>query len=114
MTGYESSFDGTPKRERSPVPTAVSATTGRRDTSATPASRFAVYFADWYPHQNAAWAEAILGSFAEREYADDVTIGSRYGYIDGQADAAASHRLSAAAPALGPVRLRLAYGREHP
>jgi hypothetical protein len=49
-----------------------------------------VYFADWYPHESTAWVEVILGSFTEPDYSDDVTIGCRYGYVDGQADAAAS------------------------
>ena len=51
---------------------------------------FAVYYADWYPHANEAYVEVVLGSFEDPEYADNVTLGCRYGYVDGVQSAVAS------------------------
>lgn len=44
----------------------------------------AVYWADWYPHQNEAYVDLILGSWEEPEYEDHVTFGCRIGRVPGQ------------------------------
>ena len=44
-------------------------------------SAYAIYFADWYPHQQEAWIDVILGSFGEEHYPDNVTFGCRVGEV---------------------------------
>jgi hypothetical protein len=51
---------------------------------------YAVYFADWYPHEDEAWRDIVLGSFDEPDYTDQVTFGCRIGHVDGQAGPACS------------------------
>ena len=89
-TGYDFSFDGTPKAHRITCPDCGEKHDGVTGYVLNHGAAYAVYFADWYPHDSTAWVEVILGSFAAPDYADDVTIGCRYGYVDGQPEAAAS------------------------
>jgi hypothetical protein len=90
VTAYEFSFDGEPVARE-----VTCANCGEKHDGVTgyvlnSGDAYGIYFADWYPHVSEAWVEVILGSFQSPDYADDVTIGCRYGYVDGQADAAAS------------------------
>ena len=87
---YDFSFDGVPKAHEVTCPDCGEKHDGVTGYVLNGGAAFAVYFADWYPHENEAWVEVILGSFAEPDYADDVTMGCRYGYVDGQAEPAAS------------------------
>jgi hypothetical protein len=89
-SGYDFSFDGIPKAHQIICPDCGEKHDGVTGYVLNKGDAYAIYFADWYPHDNAAWVEVILGSFTEPDYADDVTIGCRYGYVDGQADPAAS------------------------
>jgi hypothetical protein len=89
-SGYDFSFDGAPKAHQITCPDCGEKHDGVTGYVLNKGAAYAVYFADWYPHENTAWVEVILGSFTGPDYADDVTIGCRYGYVDGQADAAAS------------------------
>jgi hypothetical protein len=47
---------------------------------------YAIYFLDWYPHENEAWLDVLLGHFLADDVddADRVTFGCRIGAIDGQ------------------------------
>lgn len=90
MTEYRFSFDGEPKAREFTCPACGETHEGTTGYVLNDGSAYAVYFADWYAHSDEAWVEVILGSFAEPEYADDVTIGCRYGYVDGQGEPAAS------------------------
>jgi len=45
---------------------------------------YAVYWASWYPHENEAWLDVVVGSWEEPKYRDNVTFGCRIGYIEGQ------------------------------
>jgi len=89
-TGYDFRFDGAPKAHRITCPDCGEKHDGVTGYVLNHGAAYAVYFADWYPHDSAAWVEVILGSFTAPDYADDVTIGCRYGYVDGQQEAAAS------------------------
>lgn len=40
---------------------------------------FAMYWLAWYPEHDEAWLDVTLGSFAEPDFADHVTFGSRFG-----------------------------------
>ena len=51
---------------------------------------YAIYWADWYPHQQEALVDVILGSFEEPDFADNVTFGCRIGRVEGQAEPACS------------------------
>jgi hypothetical protein len=90
VSGYDFSFDGEPKAREVTCPDCGEKHDGETGFVLESGSAFGIYFADWYPHTNEAWVEVILGSFEEPDYADDITIGCRYGYVDGQEDAAAS------------------------
>jgi hypothetical protein len=45
---------------------------------------YAVYWAAWYPHENEAWIDVILGSWQEPDFPDNVTFGCRIGNVEGQ------------------------------
>ncbi|MEO6114961.1 MAG: hypothetical protein ABIP33_01145, partial [Pseudolysinimonas sp.] len=89
-SSYDFSFDGTPTAHQITCADCGEKHDGVTGYVLNGSAAYAVYFADWYPHEKTAWVEVILGSFAAPDYADDVTIGCRYGYVDGQSDAAAS------------------------
>ena len=90
MAEYDFSFDGESKDREFTCPDCGETHEGRTGFVLNAGNAYAIYFADWYPHTSEAWVEVILGSFEEPKYADDITIGCRYGYVDGQPDAAAS------------------------
>lgn len=52
--------------------------------------KYAVYWAAWYPHQDEAWLDVVLGSWQEPDFADHVTFGCRIGRVEGQSDPACS------------------------
>jgi hypothetical protein len=90
MPEHEFSFDGMPESRE-----VTCAHCGKKHDGDTGfvldhGNAFAVFYADWYPHTDEAWVEVILGSFEAPHYSDDVTMGCRYGYVDGQADSVAS------------------------
>jgi hypothetical protein len=90
MADYDFSFDGVPSTREVTCPTCGEKHDGDTGFVLNRGQAFAAYYADWYPHSSEAWVEVILGSFDGPAYSDDVTIGCRYGYVDGQPDAAAS------------------------
>jgi hypothetical protein len=90
VSDYDFSFDGTPASRKVTCPDCGEKHDGVTGYVLNSGDAYAIYFADWYPHDSEAWVEVVLGSFDEPQYADDVTIGCRYGYVDGQRDAAAS------------------------
>lgn len=49
----------------------------------------AVYFATWYPHQQEAYIDVVLGTFEDDGH-DRVTFGCRIGHVDSQRAPAAS------------------------
>jgi hypothetical protein len=90
MSKHEFSFDGAPESRE-----VTCAHCGKKHDGDTGfvldhGTAFAVFYADWYPHSDEAWVEVILGTFEQPDYADDVTIGCRYGYVDGQEESVAS------------------------
>ena len=89
-SSYDFSFDDEPAARQVTCPDCGEKHDGVTGYVLNAGAAYAVYFADWYPHENEAWVEVILGSFAAPDYADDVTMGCRYGYVDGRVDAAAS------------------------
>jgi len=90
LPGYDFSFDGDSVEREITCPDCGEKHDGVTGYVLNHGDAFAIYFADWYPHENEAWVEVILGSFTEPDYTDDVTIGCRYGYVDGQSEPAAS------------------------
>jgi hypothetical protein len=50
----------------------------------------AIYFAEWHPDAGEAYIDVILGSFAEPDYLDNVTLGCRVGHVAIQAEPACS------------------------
>ena len=89
-TGNNINIDGTPKAHRITCADCGEQHDGVTGYVLNRGAAYAVYFADWYPHDSTAWVEVILGSFTAPDYADDVTVGCRYGYVDGQPEVAAS------------------------
>ena len=83
MDDYHFSFDGEPTRSE------VTCTKcgEKHDASGgfvlSHNGAYAAYHVEWYPHDDEAWVDAVLGSFKEPRFADDVTFASRYGYVDG-------------------------------
>jgi hypothetical protein len=90
MGDHDFTFDGESTTREVTCPDCGEKHDGRNGFVLDHGNAFAAYFADWYPHTDEAWVEVILGSFDPPGYADNVTIGCRYGYVDGQPDAAAS------------------------
>ena len=63
----------------------------------------AVYYADWYPHSQEAHIDVVLGSWDAPAYSDHVTFGCRVGYVEGQAEPAASLVQGGALRGSGPI-----------
>lgn len=53
-------------------------------------SAHAVYYADWYPHNQEAYVDVVLGTWEEPDYPNQVTFGCRLGPVEGQDGPAAS------------------------
>ena len=90
MSRHDFSFDGKPKSGEFTCAQCGEKHEGDTGFVLDRGDAFALFYADWYPHADEAWVEIILGSFEEPDYADDVTMGCRYGYVDGQTESAAS------------------------
>jgi hypothetical protein len=90
MSKHEFSFDGAPESREVTCAHCGKKHDGDSGFVLDHGTAFAVFYADWYPHSDEAWVEVILGTFEQPDYADDVTIGCRYGYVDGQEESVAS------------------------
>lgn len=82
MSAPTFSFDGEPKLRPSTCDHCAEEHEGVTGYVLRDGDAFAVYFAEWYPHENEAWLDVILGSFAE-DFLDHVTFGCRIGEIPG-------------------------------
>ena len=90
MTEYRFSFDGEPSAREVTCPRCGEKHEGTTGFVLNEGLAYSTYYADWYPHDDVAWVEVTLGSFHEPDYADNVTMGCRYGYVDGNPNPAAS------------------------
>jgi hypothetical protein len=80
------SFDGEPQRRLVRCQHCDEEHDGTTGYVMRDGSAYAIYFLDWYPHDDEAWLDVILGSFfvEDAEDAGRVTFGCRIGEIEGQ------------------------------
>ena len=83
-------FDGTPVRDHCRCDVCGEEHEADRGLVLRDGAAYAAYWASWYPHEDEAWVDAVLGSWTEPDFPDNVTFGCRIGRIEGQSEPACS------------------------